>query len=111
MAITHTIADDTLVSIDPADVRGPWTIEFPPAPLEGDAFIVRSITRDETMITFDGNGRMIEFTEEDTSALTIPLSMNGRSLSFSYAVERDAWIVTADLSPRSGLAPQPVISA
>jgi len=111
MAIVHQVKSNELVSIDPADARGPWTIEFPLDPSEGSSFTVRSITRDETMITFDGNTRMIEFTEEDTSSILIPLSMNGRSLSFSYAPERDSWIVTADLSPRSGLSPQPVISA
>jgi len=111
MAITHQIADDTLISVDPGDARGPWTIEFPANPFEGDSFTVRAVNRDETLVTFDGNGRDLELTEQDTLSATVSLNMNGRSMSFIYAIERDSWVIVGDLSPRTRLEPQPIISA
>jgi hypothetical protein len=99
MAIQKSASVGEDIYIDPADVRGPWTILFPLAGISnGDTFRVIATSLSATLVTFDGNTKDIQFPGE-TDSTTFSLDMKGGRYLWQYNAGLDTWTVISAFQP------------
>lgn len=79
-----------IVFIDPDDVRGAWTINFPLGPKNNARVTIRPTTHSNTLVVL-ASLETIEYPIGTTPSTSVAVMLGGGSLSFVYNTNRGVW--------------------
>lgn len=99
MALSHSAAVRELVSIEPDEAGGPWTVFCPASPNHGDYWTLRAKNTSSTTVTIDGNGKDIVSVHLATTASSHTVALNGQCLDFMFDSVMDAWVIRNGYTP------------